>query len=294
MSATIERAKENNPSELKKQLAEAKREIEKLRKSSIPAPVDERDISRRIKTAVDDETRNLKQQLAQRDERIATMVASAKEELLHIVKELGVKFSPGPAPRKNIPPSRVIPPDHPARIAARQEITRVARPIASNGTVSAPQQRILNALAWLESVRLPSPQKNIVAWLADQSPTSSGYANNLGSLRSSGLIEYPQPGVVALTDQGRSHADAGNAPLTVDEVQRAVLAKLSTPQQKILNVLIALYPDAIEKERVAEMAEASVTSSGFANNLGAMRSLGIIDYPSPGKVVAKPVMFLEE
>jgi hypothetical protein len=165
--------------------------------------------------------------------------------------------------------------------------------ISINGTVSLPQQRILNALAWLESVRLPAPVKNIVAWLAEQSPTSSGYANNLGSLRTAGLIEYPMPGSVALTDAGRLHAGTFDEPLTADEVQKAVLARLSAPQQRILRALIDAYPQSIEKERVAEIAEASATSSGFANNLGAMRSLGIIDYPAPGKVAAKPVLFLE-
>jgi hypothetical protein len=84
--------------------------------------------------------------------------------------------------------------------------------------------------------------------------------------------------------------DSISAPLD----DRCAIESCRRTKDEILNVLIASYPDAIEKERVAEMAEASVTSSGFANNLGAMRSLGIIDYPSPGKVVAKPVLFLEE
>jgi hypothetical protein len=31
----------------------------------------------------------------------------------------------------------------------------------------------------------------------------------------------------------------------------------------------------------------------LANNLGRLRSLGLIDYPRPGQVVALPVLFLE-
>ena len=38
----------------------------------------------------------------------------------------------------------------------------------------------------------------------------------------------------------------------------------------------------------------SSTSSAYANNLGRLRSLGLIDYPDRGHVVALPVLFLEE
>lgn len=37
-----------------------------------------------------------------------------------------------------------------------------------------------------------------------------------------------------------------------------------------------------------------MASSGYTNNLGALRSLGLVDYPRPGRVVALPVLFLEE
>lgn len=37
---------------------------------------------------------------------------------------------------------------------------------------------------------------------------------------------------------------------------------------------------------------AGSASSGYANNLGALRSLGLIDYPSPGMVAATDLLFL--
>ena len=63
---------------------------------------------------------------------------------------------------------------------------------------------------------------------------------------------------------------------------------------RILQQLIRLYPESIDKADLAEKAAASATSSAFTNNLGALRSLGLIDYPSPGQVAALPVLFLEE
>jgi hypothetical protein len=47
------------------------------------------------------------------------------------------------------------------------------------------------------------------------------------------------------------------------------------------------------KADLAEAAGVSPASSGFQNNLGGLRSLGLIDYPHPGHVVATTVLFLE-
>lgn len=46
-------------------------------------------------------------------------------------------------------------------------------------------------------------------------------------------------------------------------------------------------------EALAELAEASATSSACTNNLGAMRSLKLIDYPTPRQVAATPLLFPE-
>ncbi len=164
----------------------------------------------------------------------------------------------------------------------------------SNGTLSAPQQRILNALAWAERLRLTIPRVRL-AFLADASPTSSSFINNLGTLRSSGLIDYPQQGMVALTDAGLSQAvEDERTPTTSDELQTAIYAKLPAPQVRIVQQLVHVYPDGLEREALAARAEASSTSSSYINNLGALRSLGLIDYPQRGLVAAQPVLFLED
>lgn len=69
--------------------------------------------------------------------------------------------------------------------------------------------------------------------------------------------------------------------------------KLSKPQWRILWELISAYPAPVPREELAERAEQSSISSGYSNNLGALRSLGFIDYPDRGKVIALPVLFLE-
>ncbi len=153
--------------------------------------------------------------------------------------------------------------------------------------------RILDALAFLEGIGVPRADRGQLAFLADQSPTSSAYVNNLGALRSAGAIDYPSGGTVALTDAGRAIADGGQTPTTTSALHEAVRSKLPPARWRIVAVLIGAYPEAIVREDLAAAAGASPTSSAFVNNLGALRSLGLIDYARPGQVVACPVLFLE-
>jgi hypothetical protein len=55
-----------------------------------------------------------------------------------------------------------------------------------------------------------------------------------------------------------------------------------------------LSAEAYAKDELAQLAGQSPTSSGYTNNLGSLRSLGLIDYPTPGYAVALPVLFLED
>lgn len=164
---------------------------------------------------------------------------------------------------------------------------------AAQGKYSGSALRILNALAWLETIGKATADKTMLALMADASPTSGGYFNNLGVLRTAGLITYPSAGTVALTDAGREDADPVDAPTTSEELHAMLYKKLSSSQQKVLAHLIAIYPEPITKDELAEAADQSPTSGGYFNNLGRLRSLGLIDYPVPGQVVALPVLFLE-
>lgn len=165
---------------------------------------------------------------------------------------------------------------------------------ASASGIAPAMQRILNALAWLEMAGIREPSKEVAAYMAGASSTSSVYANNLGALRSQhAYIEYPRPGVVCLTASGRAIAEPPEMPPTLDALHDAVRTKLPPALCRLLDVLLAIYPKEIEKADAAERAGASPTSSVFANNLGRLRSLGFIDYPRPGLVAATALLFPE-
>lgn len=184
------------------------------------------------------------------------------------------------APARPNPTSEGLQPDHARR-------WRSYRPAPLSG----PQQKILNALAWMESVDLPAAIRTQLALLADQSPTSSGYVNNLSALRSRGLIDYPGTSKVALTDSGRAIAQPGESPTTSEELQEQVFQKLSGPQCAILRKLIDIHPAYISRPELAEAAIQSPTSSGYVNNLSRLHALGLISYPSKGVVSATDLLF---
>lgn len=190
------------------------------------------------------------------------------------------------------PPRQPAPTEAKAAAPARP-VPAVPTPIRSgpiDATVTPAKRRILAALRGLEATGQTAPDKQIVAWFADASPKSSAYANNLGALRASGLIEYPGQGTVTLTDAGREAEPARAAP-THDHIMALVGGKLTPALRRMLDVAVAAYPSAVSIMDLAAQAGASPSSSAFANNRGRLRSLGLIDYPSNGYVRAAALLF---
>jgi len=160
-----------------------------------------------------------------------------------------------------------------------------------NGSVTYPQQRILDAMAKLEALGISDLHKTQVAAMAGVSPNSGSYANNLGRLRSMALIDYPQGGHVAFTEKGRATANPITAMPTLEDLHQAWLSIVTQPQQRILKEIISEYPNALPKADLARRISVSSDSGSYANNLGRLRTLGAIDYPRPGHVKAMDVLF---
>lgn len=153
------------------------------------------------------------------------------------------------------------------------------------------KQRILDALAWQESIKVTEVDRPSLAFLAGASPTSSSYANNLGALRTAGLIEYRAGSRIALTGAGQYLARKPERRLTHADILRGVLDRLVPAQGRIVAHVAKVYPKEIDKASLARTVGASATSSSYANNLGRLRSLGLIQYRPEGKVRADDRLF---
>lgn len=243
-------------------------------------------------------------ELAAADKRLALLdgyISDVERYVVHLKKDIQSVID-------REPPSlsfagRPLPPlirgEHPYSQSAqeRRKVNPMAAPprpprIEANGDVSSSQMRILKSLAELDTIGQSPAAKETVAFWSEQRSTSGGYFNNLGKLRSTGLIEYPNPGTVRLTDAGREKIGVVSAPDS-DEVIRRVESLLSGSQRRILEVLRETHPEPIGKDELAERSGQKSTSGGYFNNLGAMRTAGLLDYPSPGNVLASSWLFLE-
>lgn len=151
-------------------------------------------------------------------------------------------------------------------------------------------QRILNTLAWLESVGIQQAERTQVAALSDLAPRAGTFGTYLSRLQSSGLITYSGK-IVKLTDEGRDYADAQAAPQTTDELHRQVFAKLGGGMERILRVLIAAYPREVERTYLADKARLTSNAGTFGTYLSRLRSLGFINVDR-NVVKANDVLFI--
>ena len=156
-----------------------------------------------------------------------------------------------------------------------------------------PQLNILNALAAFEPLGLFQIDRAVLGAYARVSPRSSGYSNNLGRLRTLGYIDYPAGGYVALTESGRHIASPDHVISSADELRDAWYNILPRPQAAILRALVEVYPRDLDRQDLADLLEVSAASSGYSNNLGRLKTLGCIDYPSPGRVRASERLWPE-
>jgi uncharacterized protein len=295
MAATIEKAKAEDPRELQKKVSRLEAQLKQNEKAASPPIKTETKVIEKMVIKGSQITRLEKLlERAQKFEEtlrdFSTLFTGETATIAGMIYD--ARKINEPAPPK--PTSRQIQTrDLPSPRKSIQQLKKELPSVNGDFRASSSQQRILDSLAWLESIGLSSMTKNQIALMADQSPTSGGYFNNLGSLRSAGLVNYPTPGNVALTDVGRAAANPANVPSTNEELQNQIYAKLSRAQASILRELICQYPEAIKKDALAECIGTSPTSGGYFNNLGRLRTLKLIDYPQPGYAVATPILFLE-
>jgi hypothetical protein len=277
MADTIERAKADDPAVLRKRI----RDLETQLREHAAAEPERVEVEVPVPYVPDE----IRKTLAKLRDALVDVKGYA-DELVIDVNEATPLEQPTP-----IPATPSVPPRRPAP-TPKVGLPEISGSRAqTNGQVSGSQQRILDALASLEAIGQGAPVKTQVALFAKASPKSSGYTNNLGALRSSGAIDYPQPGHVALTDHGRELAVAQPGLATDGELHAFVRQLVGESKWRILDALIGEYPHALSKQDLAAAAGASPTSSGYTNNLGSLRSLGLIDYPEPGMVAALPVLF---
>lgn len=289
MAATIERVKAEDPKALRAEIARLTAALQQAHHRPPPAPTKDRRVE--VPVLKDHDYRRLEKLMAQ-----AMALAEQYKSLSVAIGAEGSRLSAAVAMARD------------TEAAPRGSGTRVTTPSGGDprgqppsvsvrtathtGALTGPQQRILDALAWLESLGQTEAEQVAVAFLAGYTVGGGAFNNPRGSLHSQGLLIY-RGGRLALTAQGRALAQAPEAVLTSQDLQRHVLERLPGPERKLLSVLLAVYPQSLTCEELAKRAGYEPGGGAFHNPRGRLRSLGLVDYPERGVVVAQPVLFLE-
>lgn len=320
MAATIERAKAEDPRELRKTIADLKAKLAAAEKAKPAAPVKaprEKAVLKeaqvkRLEAAANkiEKTWDLAGLHMTRTTEACMRIADAARPLLVEIKAAlaAVRAQPGGAHvdgiERNPGAGRVtsggvrVASVRPAHVVPRPAPPRPTRAPANGhdgGAITGPEQKVLDELASLEALGITTPPKGQVSVLCGYAnPRSGGFSGPLGRLAAAGLITYPRSGEMALTDAGRARAQAPDAPLTNEILHERVLDKFYGPRARVLRELIAAYPDALDKAALAlQLGYENPRSGGFSGPLGSLSKLGLVRYPSSGQVAATNLLFLE-
>lgn len=321
MAATIEKSKADDPKELRKQIAQLKGELAKAGKHprgdkvSSPDPVN---LQRQIAAAVVEERNRVKQerralhrQLAKlRDDYMAG--ASALQTAMMRLTNIGPDFAQLVDAMKADPPAPAAPSSPTRRVgiatfaagvpattqgtAVRTRAPGVRNDAhgtpSSNGHVSRPQQKVLNALAELEVLGVASPSRAQLGMLSGYNLTGGSGGQHVADLAGAGHVETGN-GVVRLTESGRAIAVTEDTPTSLRELHQRVLAKLSSGQRRIAEHLISIYPESISRAALGEATGYNLTGGSGGQHVADLVTLGAAEIPVQGSVVASALLFPE-
>lgn len=275
----------NDPRRLKADLGQARAELARLQAEGARAVVDEGAVEAAdmagyqrgleegrvearagLLAEVVDGLTNLADDLAQ-----GTPIAVATQRMRPAAPVPAAARAPAPPA-----PKPAAPPVGPADESAKAPPASVA---GGAGTSAGPvEQKVLNALAELESIGVRSPQREFVAMMAGYSNiTSKSVAQAFSALRSDGAI-IPKEGRLELSDAGRARAEPIDTPSSPEQMRQRIIGILGPPVDRILGELVAVYPDALGRQALAERAGyTNVTSKAFAQAMSRLRDMGFID-----------------
>lgn len=302
----LEQIKENDPSVLKKRIAELSRQLAQGEHAQavnptvekVEVPIIDKELYDSLVATFKRADEKLKEIQNQQKELYAAFSVELDGILSNIQKpfeqlESAFRAISGSS-RHAIRSTAILPDVKTAQNQIRHTKYQESQPMGLEGRsqLAPSQQKIIDSLAWLESVGLYNPKRVIVAFLSGASPKSSTFVKNLSKLCSYGFISYPDSESLKMETDGRSIAKRIQIPLDSASLQMAILSKLPPSRRRILECLVQAGGDAVSREELAERCGVSPKSSTFVKNMSALRSLGVIHYPDTQSAAALPILWI--
>jgi hypothetical protein len=174
-------------------------------------------------------------------------------------------------------PIQTVQPSRPAaRVLAPPPVRapRAAAPPPSNGSgesdLLAGERKMLGVLAQFHP---GTRTKSQLGALSGYTPSGGTFGNYYGKLRRLGLVKEDFMGAVLITEAGLDWFGSSrpNPPATTDELLDMWRGKLLAGERKMLDALVAKYPEGISKEELGEETGYTHTGGTFGNYLGTLR-----------------------
>jgi hypothetical protein len=277
MAATIERVKADDPKELKRQLAEARKAIRVLESQKPTSTVTERIEQVEVKVPVfrDGEVARLEKAVASLAD-VGAQFRAVAEDIQGAGQQIGTALRGVQGTLTATPPRsvrRATPTPAPVRAAPPRSAVAVK---AVEGDIPGPQRKILSAIAQYPEGR----SKRQVAIITGYSHRGGGFNNPLSWLRARGYVEGKD--TLRVTDPGLAALGGEFNPLPHgQELFDHWMAKggkqgLGKAGKAILSVLYEAYPGSLSKAEVAAQAGYAEVGGGFNNPLSRLRTLGLV------------------
>lgn len=271
MAETIERAKADDPRELRRRIAQLEKE---LRDRPTPEPI----VERVEVPVVDGETL----------QRLEDMLSPATAALGEVQEAMRVYWNTVQAHATPAVPPR----QHETPRSNRVTDPPTARPVNETGQpdvhLKAGARRILETLARHYPMRVTKAQ---LGTLAKFKITGGTFGTYWSMLKRHGLVDETD-GLISITDTGLAYVgDAPRQPLTTDEVLAQWRDVLKAGARWMLDELVDLYPAAIDRDGLARLVQMAPSGGTYGTYLGTLRRNGLITVDG-GQVRASDSLFL--
>lgn len=265
LAEIVDKAKADDPAELKRRLAEAEKKLRdrpRVQPEPIEVPV--------LKNGQLDRAMKFTGKLEDLVSQIGTMAGTLSA---------AIGQATSPSPHKAVPAGTPAPSSNRAGPAASPARGPVTVPkdhdAGANGeiVIGKCERAILTALAQYPQGRSLTQVSLLTSY------TLGGMKNALGKLRTAGMINREHP--VRITDPGLAALGEWTPLPTGRELANHWLAKLGKCERGILGVLLALHPNGLLLDDLAERV--GYTRGGMKNALGHLRTLELITRGHPIK-----------
>jgi hypothetical protein len=304
MAATIEKAKADDPRELRRRIAALEGELRTKATHNVPTQVSSQPKRVEVEVVKPATVQEIRRAVAaleaisqrgeaflERAQAIVEVFRGGHARLGTVALQLaGALQAPRPAPAATRS-GQVRAQQHGTawrKIVARPTAVMVSRHSASDDTgLGAGERKMLEALALRHPESLSKAQLGLLAGYAASGGTFRTY---LPRLHRAGLVAVSNDRI-ALTSAGRSAVgEFRHAPQTPEQVRSMWLGALDQGPRRMLEVLVGAYPKSLTKAELGDASGYEATGGTFRTYLPKLRRLGLIDVDHD-QVRAKETLF---